>query len=159
MPRRISDRERDLKQNIAWFRQLAEDASETGSFQAAVTSRAKAAALEKDYHRLRDQRLRAPKANDALAVLRFAATMAELEGSWQAAARFRSDEGKMLVEIRQAEAQKAAAEMAGLDEAQLMDIMSGAIDLLPIEIVLKLRERITKRLGPEVPAETPPAEA
>ena len=147
MARRISDRERGIQADILWFEALADEAQQSSSYQAATASRSKAVGLRESLHRLRDQRLRAPKKDDPIAVVRFSATQAEAEGSWQAAARLRSQEASLVVELRQLEAQKAAAELAGLDEAQLMDILWGVVAELPSELVAQIRDLAVERLG------------
>ena len=147
MARRITDRERGIQSDILWFETLAGEAQESGSYQAAVASRSKAVGLRESLHRLRDQRLRAPKQDDPVAVVRFAARQAEAEGSWQAAARLRAQEASLVIELRQLEAQKAAAELADLDEAQLMEILAGVITELPSELVVQLRDLALERLG------------
>ena len=147
MARRITERERGIQTDIEWFEALAEEAREAQSYQAAANGRNKATSLRESLHRLRDQRLRAPRKDDPIAIVRFSANQAESEGSWQAAARLRAQEGALVLQLRQLEAQKAAAELAGLDESQLMEILAGVITELPSELVIRLRDLASERLG------------
>ena len=52
-----------------------------------------------------------------------------------------------MIELRQLEAQRAAAELADLDEAQLMEILAGVITELPSELVVQIRDLASERLG------------
>ena len=102
--------------------------------------------LNKELDHIRDieiiQRMRDPLKQ--IVALR---KLAEREGAWTAATKHMSIEATLRAELANADAAKASAELRDLSPDELMEIILGVVQSIPIELVEKIRDAAVDRLA------------